>query len=102
MKYFVDIDNTICETNGLKYKDSKPINKNIEKINKLYDADHTIIYWTSRGKGSKNLGYIKPLTSTQLKKWNCKYHELRFNKPIFDVFIDDKAINSDMFFNEDN
>lgn len=102
MKYFVDIDNTICETDGMNYANSKPITKNIEKINKLYDEGHTVIYWTSRGKGNKNYGYVKPLTIKQLNSWGCKRHKVWFSKPIFDVFIDDKAINSETFFNENN
>jgi hypothetical protein len=40
---YVDIDNTICETNESDYINSKPIFANIEKINKLYDEGHNII-----------------------------------------------------------
>jgi len=94
----VDIDNTICETDGMSYKNSKPIKENIEKINKLFDAGHKIIYWTSRAKGFRNYGYIVPLTIRQLNSWGCKRTSLKFGKPIFDVFIDDKALNSEDFF----
>ena len=32
------------------------------------------------------------LTQRQLDKWGCKYHDVQLgNKPMFDLFIDDKA-----------
>ena len=50
MIYYIDIDETICDYEGpRKYPLATPIKKNIEKINKLYDEGHTIIYWTARG-----------------------------------------------------
>ena len=33
------------------------------------------------------------LTKEQLNKWGAKHHELRLDKPFYDVFIDDKNIN---------
>ena len=39
------------------------------------------------------------ITHNQLTKWNCKYHELRMNKPAYDLFIDDKNIESNVYFN---
>ena len=29
-----------------------------------------------------------------LKNWGVKYHELRLQKPAYDILIDDKAINN--------
>ena len=37
MKIYVDIDNTICKTNGMDYEKAKPLQKNIEKINAEID-----------------------------------------------------------------
>ena len=97
MIIFVDIDNTICTTNGTEYDNSLPIKKNIDKINLLYDNGHTIVYWTARGtKLSTN---FFALTYEQLNNWGAKFHELRMGKPYFDLFIDDKAITSNLFFN---
>jgi hypothetical protein len=31
------------------------------------------------------------LTYRQLKAWGCKFHELRMYKPVYDVWVDDKA-----------
>jgi len=98
MRIFVDIDGTICVTkNG--YENSKPIQKNIDKINALYDEGHHITYWTARG-GHSGEDWTN-LTKEQLRKWGCLYHELELGKPPYDVVIDDKALNfKDIFFDE--
>lgn len=97
MTIFVDIDNTICVTQGSDYPNSKPILKHIDKINQLFKEGHTIIYWTARGGNSK-IDWSE-LTQKQLNDWGCQFHELRMNKPSYDVFIDDKSINPEDFFN---
>jgi len=46
----VDIDETICTSPpDRNYANATPIQERIEHINDLYDAGHTIIYWTARG-----------------------------------------------------
>lgn len=94
MKIYVDIDNTILLTNGSDYKKSKPILENIEKINQLYDKGNEIIYWSARGSVS-GVDWTS-LTERQLKRFGCKYHELKLGKPSYDLFICDKAINIDL------
>lgn len=89
MTYIVDIDNTICFTEGSDYINSEPYPIRIDKINELYDEGHEIIYWTARG-GNSGIDWTE-LTTKQLKEWKCKYHELRMWKPKYDVWIDDKA-----------
>jgi len=90
MIIYVDIDNTICETIGSDYLNSRPIHKNIDKINKLYDEGHVIIYWTARGKVT-GINWTE-LTAQQLSDWGCKYHDVIMNsKPVFDLLIDDKS-----------
>ena len=32
--------------------------------------------------------------------WGCKFHELKMGKPNYDLFIDDKNINCDTYFND--
>ena len=97
MIIYVDIDDTICESSSdQNYANAKPIPKRIAKINKLYDEGNTIIYWTARGTGT-GINW-KDVTEKQFKKWNVKYHELKFQKPIYDIFIDDKNINSETYF----
>jgi len=96
MIIYVDIDNTIFDTQGMDYEGSKPILNRIEKMNKLYDDGHTIVYWTARGSGSgKDWSEV---TKEQFKRYSVKYHTLKFEKPIYDIFIDDKNINSEEFF----
>lgn len=89
MKIFVDIDNTICKTNGMDYKNANPIFKNIEKINQLFENNH-ITYWTARGSVSK-IDYYQ-ITYNQLKSWGCKFHDLSVGeKPPYDLLICDKT-----------
>ena len=100
MIIYVDIDETICETpENRDYAESVPITKNIEKINKLYDAGNTIIYWTARGSGTGLNWY--DTTAKQLIDWGAKHHEVKVGKPTYDLFICDKAINSESFFKKD-
>ena len=100
MIYFVDIDDTICYNDSedkKNYKLAKPYKDRISKINNLFDEGNTVIYWTARGTLT-GINWFD-ITINQLNKWNCKYHELRMGKPYYDIFIDDKNINSDVFFN---
>ena len=98
MIIFVDIDETICiSPDDRNYSLAKPIVENIKKINELYDNGDTIIYWTARGTGS-GIDW-STTTAEQFADWGVKYHELRFGKPVYDIFIDDKNINSKDFFN---
>ena len=90
MRIYVDIDNTICKTEGNDYINSKPILDNIEKINKLYNEGNTIIYWTARGAVSK-IDYTD-LTLNQLIEWKCLFYDLKMNtKPAYDLLICDKT-----------
>ena len=99
MIIYVDIDNTICKTPETgEYHKAKPIYEHICKINAMYDSGHTIIYWTARG--TRTGKDWRSLTEQQLAKWLVKYHELHIGKPVYDLFIDDKNINSEVFFNE--
>jgi hypothetical protein len=90
MTYYIDIDNTICKTEGNDYQHAIPIPKNIAKINKLYDEGHIIIYWSSRGMTSGTSWLL--LTINQLREWGVKHHSVHLNKPSFDFIIDDKCL----------
>lgn len=93
MIIYIDIDDTICTLRSpMDYASAEPLIVGIEKANALYDEGHTIVYWTARGTGSGK--DWRKLTESQLKKWRVKYHELRFGKPLYDLFIDDKNMNS--------
>ena len=93
MTIYVDIDETICVTPPDRdYTQSTPIKKNIEKINDLFDEGHTIIYWTARGT-TTGIDWRK-ITEEQFAGWGVKYHDLQFGKPYYDLFIDDKNMNT--------
>ena len=97
MIIYVDIDETICITpSDRDYSKAMPIVENIEKINKLYDAGNTIVYWTARGSGS-GIDWSE-VTSNQLTRWGAKHHDYKVGKPTYDLFICDKAVNSQDFF----
>lgn len=98
MIIYVDIDGTICKTNGVDYGSSTPIPEAIERINKYYDEGHTIVYWTARGTISGNSFFT--ITLRQFEKWGVKFHELKFGKPAYDLLIDDRAQNSDVLLND--
>lgn len=101
MKYIVDIDGTICtvsltDDGDVDYTKSSPMPDRIQKINELYDQGHEITYWTARGSAS---GIDRSeMTKKQLSDWGVKYHKLQFYKPVYDIWIDDKAINSEVYF----
>lgn len=100
MIIYVDIDETICtKSQDLNYKNAKPIFERIDKINKLYDSGNTIIYWTARGTVT-GIDWSE-ITKKQFEEWGVKYHDLKFGKPAYDLFIDDKNINSETFFNKE-
>ena len=97
MVIYVDIDETICtlgENSGTRYTRDYtlaiPRQEQIDKINKLYDEGHEIVYWTARGSGT-GIDWSN-LTEKQLNQWDCKYTRIeKQKKPLYDLFIDDKA-----------
>lgn len=99
MMVYVDIDETICKTpEDRDYSKAVPIQKHINKINKMHDNGDTIIYWTARGTMT-GIDW-RDVTEKQFFEWGVKYHELKFGKPNYDLFIDDKNINAETFFKE--
>ena len=101
MIIYVDIDNTICNShNNLDYTTALPIKDAIRKVNRYYDRGDTIIYWTARGTASGK--DWRELTEKQFKNWGVKYHELLLGKPRYDIFIDDRAINNEEWYKENN
>jgi len=121
MTYVFDIDGTICrkpsedydqtvtirkKTEPQDYTQAIPIKERIEKINKLYNEGHTIIYLTARGMGRHKNNRVAAIidfydiTEKQLEKWGAQYHELFFGKPAADFYIDDKGINDGDFFKD--
>ena len=98
MRYIVDIDGTICTNTYGKYEEAIPLTENIKKINCLYDDGYQIIYWTARGS-TTGIDWTE-LTTRQLEEWGVRYTELRMRKPDYDLFICDKAVNSETYFGD--
>jgi hypothetical protein len=96
-KIYVDIDETICLNQlNRNYAKAKPIKNNIQKINYLSN-DNEIIYWTARGTGT-GINWEK-VTLKQFEEWGVKFDLLKFGKPVYDIFIDDKNTEAKYFFN---
>ena len=94
---YVDIDETICRSpESRDYSLAIPIVDHIHKINELYDAGVEVVYWTARGTGS-GIDW-RETTEKQFKDWGVKYHELKLKKPIYDLFICDKAVRTEDYF----
>ena len=96
MKIICDLDGTLCTQEGKDYPSAKPIQKRIDKINKLARLGHKIHIWTARGTTS-GINW-RELTEKQLKEWGVQYAELSFGKPHYDVWVDDKAQEANQFF----
>jgi len=103
----VDLDDVLCERSSnyeylgpLKYHYCKPIQENIDAINKLYGQGNYIVIYTARGmsqfKGDVDVikNKLYDLTFKQLKEWGVKFDELVMGKIHYDLIIDDKALNS--------
>lgn len=96
MIYYFDIDGTLCKTEGNDYKRSEPIIERIELLNQLHAEGHRIGILTARGSGS-GIDW-RNFTDRQLKNWGLKFHALQMGKPTADLFVDDRGVNSDVFF----
>jgi hypothetical protein len=95
LRFCFDIDGTICLTRGRDYTNAIPLERAVQEINNLYALGHYIILFTARGSGT-GMDYSQ-LTRKQLHDWKVSYHELLFGKPFADVYIDDKALNGDVW-----
>ena len=108
LTYVFDIDGTICSLTDGEYHLAKPIKERIEYINKLHSSGHTIILNTARGMGRTGNSMLladrlfRDLTLKQLNEWGVKFHKLFMGKPSGDIYIDDKGIKDENFFNTKN
>jgi len=93
MKYYIDLDNTLCLTQNSDYYNSTPIDERIQYVSELKKTGNHVTIWTARGSAS-GIDY-KELTLKQLKEWDVQYDNLLMGKPDYDVYIDDKSFNVD-------
>lgn len=104
--YVFDIDGTVCTpVSDGDYTNAKPYKHRIEKINDLYEQGNIIIFHTARGMGRYGNASAMAhtafygLTVKQLNSWGVKFHKLFMGKPSGDIYIDDKGVNDENFFN---
>lgn len=92
MIYGIDIDGVLCLDNfghtAENFSRRLPIEKNIAAVQQLKKEGHTIILHTARKSADEG---VIVATIDWLKKNNVPYDELAMNKPICDIYIDDKA-----------
>ena len=103
MIIFVDIDGTICQAEYPFYELAEPILGRIAYVNQLYNEGNQIVYYTARGGAATSTEHkekIRELTLRQLESWGCLFHELRMDKPLFHLLLDNQAENADKFFEE--
>ena len=99
MIYCFDLDNTLCETKGGDYQKARPFISRIKLVNLLYDQGHTIIIETARGSMT-GIDWMD-VTTKQLKEWGVKYNQVRGGVKIpADIYVDDRGVNADNFFDE--
>lgn len=98
-----DIDDTISITTNRDWKNAKPIQEVINKINEFYDLGWEIYLCTARGylscNGDRKEADIK--YRAQIEEWlkihNVKYHVLTFEKILAQYYIDDKSLTPQQF-----
>jgi mannose-6-phosphate isomerase-like protein (cupin superfamily) len=91
--YYIDLDNTLCNTIDGDYLNARPIQERIEYVNSLKKDGNFITIWTARGSQS-GIDY-EELTKKQLAEWNILHDKLLLGKPSYDIYIDDKSFNVD-------
>ena len=93
-----DLDNVLCKTRKSDYIKSKPLKRNIDLVNDLFNSGFYIKIFTARYMGRNNdnrlkaIKQAKKITEIQLKKWKINYHKLILGKPSFDIYVDDKSL----------
>ena len=106
MTYVIDIDDTVCRTDGSDYDNSRPIQSRIDYVNSLYEQGHTILFLTARGmcRNDNNqldaIAELHKFTHDQLVGWGVKFHKLFLGKPAGDIYIDDKGCKDTDFFDD--
>lgn len=95
MRFCIDIDGTICLTPGTNYERAVPIDKAIELIQNLKKSGHYVILFTARGTLTGT--DWSEVTKRQMLEWRVPYDEMHFGKPAADIYIDDKALNAEIW-----
>jgi hypothetical protein len=88
-----DLDGTLCTNTFGDYDSAEPFEWAIARVNALARTGHHIVILTARGFATGRDWSAQ--TRAQLDRWGVHYDELVLGKPAADVYIDDRAVNSD-------
>ncbi len=86
---YVDVDQTLFCSKIPTYEVTYVNKRMIDIVNELYQHNF-IILWTARGTVTRIVW--REHTEEQLERYGVKYHELRLKKPMYDFWVDDKAV----------
>lgn len=98
MRVVFDLDDTICKHKKRQFEKAVPIKDTVEKMRQMKKDGWEIIVYTARGQNSckGNLADIEKKYADQITGWlsrnNVPFDELRFGKPLADLYVDDKGI----------
>lgn len=112
MRICFDLDDTLCtgsqpdEHGVTDYSKCSPVQDAARMLRGLKGQGHTIIIHTARGMttGNGNVGKVVRnvglLTLSQLEAWGFEYDEIYFGKPSADLYVDDKGINAQRYWDQ--
>lgn len=86
-----DLDNTLVQNGTQKnhYLDAEPIQEMIDLVNMLYDEGHVVFLFTSRSYYHGQ----KEQEDCLRNQMGIKFHYLVMGKPLYDIFVDDRAVD---------
>jgi hypothetical protein len=91
-KFCFDIDGVlVTPVKDLDYLRGKPIQKNIDAVNKLYMAGHRITLFTARGSET-GIDWLQR-TIAQMREFGVLFHKCLVGKPAADFYVDDKLLD---------
>lgn len=94
MKIAIDIDGVLTnEIKGHNYI-KRTVNEEAVKIVREIYKEHTVVLFTARFR------IDRAITEDWLKIHDIPYDNIIFDKPSYDIFIDDKAFNSLILFKQ--
>ena len=89
MIYFIDFDGTICPNSG-----SPPSIACLRVMNRLWECNHEIIIYSCRSNPECVDDYVAATAEMKeyLDTYNVPYDSIRYGKPLFNYYIDDRNI----------
>ncbi len=95
MDYCFDIDGTLCTNTEGDYTKAVPLNKQIMFVINLIENGNRVVFFTARGSQT-GIDWSE-FTKLQLEQWGIPNPIIFFGKPHADLYIDDKAVESNRY-----